>query len=423
MRHGSLINIQYLQDLLDNFSKATGLHVEMVNNDGETIALLDTAERCEFCRYIRSLPNGLKKCQSSYIQASQEATKWEEPYFFRCRAGLVIWVVPIAVGGVSLGSIICSQILLWKPDRFFFQELRKSNPEVEDFSELEKKVSQLEIVTPERFQAAADVLFMIINQLIKHDYYVLEKIGENKMQQNIYNELENRTKRKKGSDENSSDYGSYLKQERSLLRYIRLGDKPQAEKKLQTLLPSLFIKATGEQSTIRMRVTELGSLISRAAVEGGAEANSVMDTLRQFHDRIAECHRMEEFFFRLKELVAVILVQSQSLEDKKHCGLVNDAKNYILVNYSQNIKIEDVAVHLFISPSHLSRLFRQEQGCTVNDYITRVRVEQAVEFLKRPGFSVAQTSQAVGFQSQSYFAKVFSKYIGVTPLVYRNSLS
>jgi AraC-like DNA-binding protein len=43
--------------------------------------------------------------------------------------------------------------------------------------------------------------------------------------------------------------------------------------------------------------------------------------------------------------------------------------------------------------------------------------------MKNPGLSVAQVSQAVGFQSQSYFAKVFSKYIGVAPLIYRNSLS
>ena len=114
--------------------------------------------------------------------------------------------------------------------------------------------------------------------------------------------------------------------------------------------------------------------------------------------------------------------ESLSLVDKKHCGLVSEAKNFILENYSQTLKIDDVATHLCISPSYLSRLFRQELHCTVNAYITRVRVEKAVELMKKPELSVAQVAQSLGFQSQSYFAKIFCKYIGVAPLIYRNSL-
>ncbi|SMC31944.1 PocR ligand-binding domain-containing protein [Sporomusa malonica] len=423
MMEGSLINIQYLQDILDNFCKATGLHVEMVNNKGEPFGLVDIAERCEFCEYIRSQPNGLKKCQASYIQASSEATKWEEPYFFRCRAGLVIWVVPIIINGASLGSIICGQVLLWKPDHFFYHELRKLNPEVEDFEELERMVKQLTIVTPDRFQAAADVLFMIVNQLMKHDLHILEKIGENKMKQQIHEALEERKKQKATTVRADIDYGIYFKRERSFLRFIRLGDKPQAEKSLQSLLPLLFIKTIGDQVTIKRRIIELASITSRAAVEGGAEAERVTTLLQQFYQRVDNSQQMEEFFFHLQQLVAAFLNHGQSLVDKKYNGLVSDAKKIIMESYSQNIKIEDVAAHLFISPSHLSRLFRQELGCTVNDYITRVRVEHAVELMKNPGLSVAQVSQSVGFQSQSYFAKVFSKYIGVAPLIYRNSLS
>ncbi|QDR81642.1 PocR ligand-binding domain-containing protein [Sporomusa termitida] len=419
----NLVDLQYLQEVLENFSKATGLHVAIVNKAGESFGLFATAERCEFCRYIRSKPSGVAKCRASYKQATQEASKWEEPYFFRCRAGLVIWVVPISLRGISLGSIICSQVLLWKPDRFFYQELRELNPEVDDFAEMEIKVNQLDIIAPDRFQAAADVLYVTVNQLMQRDLLVLEKVDTYKIQQRIRKELEERKQQQRSTAKEENDYGTYLQRERSFLRYIRLGDKTRAEKNLHTLLTQLFVKATGDQRTIKMRIVELAALVSRAAVEGGAEPEVVMVMLQQFNEKINDCRQMEEFFSRMQKLVTAFLDQSLSLEDKKHSGLVNEAKSFIMENFSRSIKIDDVAAQLFISPSYLSRLFRQELNCTVNDYITRVRVEQAVELMKKPELSVAQVSQSVGFQSQSYFAKVFCKHIGVAPLTYRNSLS
>jgi two-component system response regulator YesN len=419
----NLVDLQYLEEILDNFSKATGLHVAIVNKNGESFGLFETAERCEFCRYIRSRQSGVDKCRASYKQVTQEASKWEEPYFFRCRAGLVIWAVPISLRGISLGSIICSQVLLWNPDRFFYQELRELNPEVADFDELERLAGQLDVISPVRFQAAADVLYVTVNQLMKRDLLVLENVGTYKMQQRIRKELEERKRQQLSPVKEGYDYGSYLQQERSFLRYIRLGDKPRAEKCLHTLFTQLFVKSTDEQAPIRLRIIELAALVSRAAVEGGAEPEAVMVLLEKFNEKINDCQHIEKFFFHMKNFVTMVLDQSVSLEDKKYNGLVKEAKDFILENFSRAIKIEDVAARLFISPSHLSRLFRQELNCTVNDYITRVRVEQAVELMKKPELSVAQVSQSVGFQSQSHFAKVFSRYIGVAPLIYRNSLS
>ena len=181
-----MLDLQCFKELMETFSKATGLYVEMVSKEGESCDLFDIDERCEFCQYIRSQPNGVKKCCNSYKRATLEAAKWDEPYFFRCHAGLVIWVVPIRVSDILVGSIICSQVLLWKADCFFYQELRTLNPDVPDLDEMEKKVALLNIVAPERFQAAADILYIIVNQLTKQGLRIFEKIDAVKIQQHIY---------------------------------------------------------------------------------------------------------------------------------------------------------------------------------------------------------------------------------------------
>lgn len=413
-------DLKYLDEMLGSFCAATGLHIEAVNDQGVTFFAPGGQKRCEFCEFINSNPARWEKCRASYQRANQEAAKWDEPYFFRCHAGLVIWAVPIVIEGTSFGSIICGQVLLWEPDDFFWQELRLLSQSEEDFIKLKETSAAIEVVSPARTQAAAEMLFIVVNHIIKRNINILEGIEESRrQQQQIRQELE---ERKKAPVAESESYGSYLRKERKLLRYIRIGDRTRAEKTLQSLLTDLYSKGVGDKKTVRARIIELASLVSRAAVEGGADAERAMITLRQFNDEVDSMESMEEFFYKVHKVVEEFLDDIFALADKKYLSLVKEARNYMVENLSKQIKVEDVASHLFISSSHLSRLFRQEMGYTVNDYLTRVRVEKAVELMKKPEMSVAQVSKAVGFKSQSYFAKVFNKFIGVTPLVYKNSL-
>ncbi|TGE38004.1 helix-turn-helix domain-containing protein [Desulfosporosinus fructosivorans] len=416
----SFLDPKYLEEILGSFSKATGLHIEAVNRRGETLAILGNKRRSDFCQFIRSHNKGEKKCLDSYKEATLEAAKWNEPYFFRCHAGLVIWAVPIILDNVFLGSIICGQVLLWKPDEFFLRELKKSNSKEIDFDVLKQKIKTLSITSPEQSQAAADMLFVVVNHLVKRNIHTMEEENAYHLQRlQIKADLENR---KKKATAEFSDYRSYLKKERRFLSYIRLGDKTRAESTLKDLLTDLLTKTAGDKATIKIRVLELASLSSRAAVEGGADADQVMVKLQGFNNEINSIERIEEFFFKIHKVIEAFLDGIFKLADKKHLSLVNNARNFVMENYHKPLTIKATADYLFISPSHLSRLFRLELDCTFNDYLTRVRVEKAVELMKKPEFSVEQVAKAIGFKSQSYFAEVFRKYIGVTPLIYKNSL-
>ncbi len=416
----SFLDPKYLDEILGSFSKATGLHIEAVNRKGETLAILGNKSRCDFCQFIRSHSKGEKKCLDSYKEATSEAAKWNEPYFFRCHAGLVIWAVPIILDNVFLGSIICGQVLLWKPDEFFLRELKKSNSNDLDFDILQQKIKSLPITSPEQSQAAADMLFVVVNHLVERNIHTMEEENAYHLQRlQIKTDLENR---KKQNITEFADYRTYLKKERRFLSYVRLGDKTRAESTLKDLLTDLLTKTAGDKTTIKIRVLELASLSSRAAFEGGADAEQVMVKLQDFNNEINSIERIEEFFFKVHKVIAEFLDGIFKLADKKHLSLVNNARNFIMENYHKPLTLKATADYLFISPSHLSRLFRLELDCTFNDYLTRVRVEKAVELMKKPEFSVEQVSKAIGFKSQSYFAEVFRKYIGVTPLIYKNSL-
>ena len=85
------------------------------------------------------------------------------------------------------------------------------------------------------------------------------------------------------------------------------------------------------------------------------------------------------------------------------------------------ITLETAAEHVFLSPSYLSRKFKEETGKNFNRYLSEVRTEAAKQLLENSGAELSDIAQSVGFEDQSYFSKVFRRTQGMTPKEYRRS--
>lgn len=83
------------------------------------------------------------------------------------------------------------------------------------------------------------------------------------------------------------------------------------------------------------------------------------------------------------------------------------------------MSLAEIAAIAQISPHYFASLFKQSMGIAPHQYVTKCRVERAKFLLAKRELSVIQVSQLVGFQSQSHFAKVFRKYIGITPQAFK----
>ena len=84
------------------------------------------------------------------------------------------------------------------------------------------------------------------------------------------------------------------------------------------------------------------------------------------------------------------------------------------------ITLDDTAAHVYLSPSYLSKIFKEEMRTTFNAYLNSVRVEKSKTILLSNSLSISEVSDLVGFADQSYFNKVFKKYAGITPKKYRD---
>ncbi|MDP3177896.1 MAG: helix-turn-helix domain-containing protein, partial [Spirochaetaceae bacterium] len=74
-----------------------------------------------------------------------------------------------------------------------------------------------------------------------------------------------------------------------------------------------------------------------------------------------------------------------------------------------------------VSEDYLSRIFRRELGITPWEYLSRLRVKRAKEFLAAGSESVALVGERVGFPDQAYFSRVFRKVAGMSPQAYRDT--
>ena len=92
---------------------------------------------------------------------------------------------------------------------------------------------------------------------------------------------------------------------------------------------------------------------------------------------------------------------------------------YIDENFAENITSKDVAEALFMNGSYFCRKFKNEFGYSFGEYLCMHRIEKAKIFLKNYDMSVSEVASGVGFQSFSYFSKMFKEHTGVTPLEYR----
>lgn len=93
--------------------------------------------------------------------------------------------------------------------------------------------------------------------------------------------------------------------------------------------------------------------------------------------------------------------------------------DFISQNYNQRIKIEDISKELGLCRSEVCKLFKDNLNTTFTEYLTKIRIEKAIELLESKEANVSQISELVGFNSSSYFTEIFKKYFKVTPLEYR----
>ena len=162
------------------------------------------------------------------------------------------------------------------------------------------------------------------------------------------------------------------------------------------------------------------TLAARSAIRGGVsaeEALSASDLL------IRNCEALQDVQSILRLQISMLLTYTEQVQRLRggfpSTPLSLEVASYVQRHLSETISAEDMAREMHVSRPHLSRRFKEETGVTLTDYILTKKSEQAARLLAGTEKPMTAISDYLGFSSQSHFARIFHRYMGVSPSEYR----
>lgn len=138
-----------------------------------------------------------------------------------------------------------------------------------------------------------------------------------------------------------------------------------------------------------------------------------------FINLLYSCYRISQMDQIILNFISQAFDAYEQSVQKSDSKMIHVIKTYIHEHYMEKLELEDTAGQVYLSPSYLGILFKQQTGQNYTDYVTNVRMEKAKEFLRNVDLSIAEVAFAVGYKDVRYFSKTFKKKIGITPKEYR----
>lgn len=122
----------------------------------------------------------------------------------------------------------------------------------------------------------------------------------------------------------------------------------------------------------------------------------------------------------LKFLINEKPEKSRELAASRH---IADIKNYIEANYGADIPLDTLSAFIGVTPQYVCSLIKKHTGMSFTHYINKVRIEKAKLLIMEGVDKVDDLYKKVGFNSHSYFSKVFKNITGVSPSTFINRYS
>jgi ligand-binding sensor protein/prefoldin subunit 5 len=162
-----IIDIKLLQKFQDDFAFAMNCASVTVDKTGNPITNPSSFTR--FCdNLVHSTRKGNDRCALSHKRMGEEAARTGKPFIGLCHAGLVDFAAPIIVEGKLIGTVLGGQMLTDEPkEKDFIQISKEIDVDSNSFTQAVKEVN---IVGMQHIEAAANVLFLVVNSLAKNGY-------------------------------------------------------------------------------------------------------------------------------------------------------------------------------------------------------------------------------------------------------------
>ncbi len=169
-----IVDISLLQNFQDNF--ALGLNCASVTVDRNGTPITKPSSYTRFCsEFVNKSRIGDQRCAESHHRMGIEAARTGRPYIGQCHAGLIDFAAPIIINNELIGTVLGGQILSSAPKEDLYRKVAKEISTNENG--LVDAVNHITIAQTQNIQAAAEILFIVVNSLAKNGYTKIKLEG------------------------------------------------------------------------------------------------------------------------------------------------------------------------------------------------------------------------------------------------------
>ncbi|MFV0343564.1 MAG: helix-turn-helix domain-containing protein [Anaerocolumna sp.] len=149
------------------------------------------------------------------------------------------------------------------------------------------------------------------------------------------------------------------------------------------------------------------------------ESKNKNDT--QLFKDINELYHVVDFYFWFMKLIETTFDELSSLEENPTKTVVQLIETVIMENLEENLSLEFIAEKVFLSPKYISRIYKEERGINITQFVTECKLKKAAKMLVESNIPLEELIKHVGFSSSNYFIKKFKEKYSVTPIQYRRN--
>jgi two-component system, response regulator YesN len=410
-----LLTVEMFAKIERAFRRRFRFALESTDRDGRAVPALCSADcRPGFCARVQADAVGRGRCVVERKRAVEIAAEMGQSFITICHAGIVLVCVPVVdrdrvYGGMFFGKC------LWEPVTPILScdvERRLRGLEAGQ-DEVVAALRDLSVIRGRQIHNAAEFLFDLLYEVGGFDARMIRWRRQRSKQQSEIGEFIQQRKKL------AADWQYPLQSERALLQKVKIGDRTGAKEILNSILGTILFKDIGDLGILKVRLLELLSVLSRAAVEGGVNVETMLEKNLTFVNKVMGIDNQEDLCAWISTALNEFIELVYSSQDGRKVSQIRPAINYIDVNYDKAMTLAEIAHASHLSASRLAHLFKEQMGITIIEYVTSVRIEQAKGLLLATDQSCTEICFEVGYNNQSYFTRTFKALVGMTPRQFR----
>lgn len=209
--------------------------------------------------------------------------------------------------------------------------------------------------------------------------------------------------------------------EKMLINNLKVGQQKEVDIVIDELFQEIIEHKSYSYTYVQQVFIRIISLIIELIINMGLDVEEVFGDKYNLYEEFSDKETIQDMKVWLTKICHICVYEIDKINHSKSHKHIEKILEFIDMNLSHNISLNDIADFIGLNPSYVSKIFKDHIGKNYVDYLNRSRIEKAKQLLINTKLAVKEVGFRVGFNSVQTFTRTFKKYEKITPGKFREN--